>query len=94
LAAAPKSPAIMDTLGWILVQSDDPQRGFDLLKQAADAAPNQGDIRYHLAAAMRKQGKADDARKELEKLLADNAGVVNFTLKSDAEKMLKELKGG
>jgi putative PEP-CTERM system TPR-repeat lipoprotein len=94
LAAAPKSPAIMDTLGWILVQSDDPQRGFDLLKQAADAAPNQGDIRYHLAAAMQKQGKSDDARKELEKLLADNAGVVNFTLKSDAEKMLKELKGG
>ena len=94
LAAAPKSPAVMDTLGWILVQSDDPKRGYDLLKQAVDAAPNQGDIRYHMAAALRKQGKTDDARKELEKLLAGNESVVNFTLKSDAEKMLKELKGG
>jgi putative PEP-CTERM system TPR-repeat lipoprotein len=95
LTAAPQSPAVMDTLGWILVTSDDPKRGFDLLKKAVDAAPNQGDIRYHMAAAMQKQGLNDDARKELEKLLAaDNASVVNFTLKPDAEKLLKQLQGG
>ena len=95
LTAAPQSPAVMDTLGWILVTSDDPKRGFDLLKKAVDAAPNQGDIRYHMAAAMQKQGLNDDARKELEKLLAaDNTSVVNFTLKPDAEKLLKQLQGG
>jgi putative PEP-CTERM system TPR-repeat lipoprotein len=94
LAAAPNSPAIMDTLGWILVESDDAQRGFDLLKKAVEAAPNQGDIRYHMAAALQRQGRKEDARRELEKLLADNADMVNFTLKSDAEKLLKQLTGG
>jgi tetratricopeptide (TPR) repeat protein len=84
----------MDTLGWILVQSDDPQRGYDLLKKAVDAAPNQGDIRYHMAAALQRQGRTDDAKKELQKLLASNAGVVNFSLKPDAEKLLKQLQGG
>ena len=94
LAAAPQSPAVMDTLGWILVQTDDPNRGLDLLKKAADAAPNQGDIRYHMAAGLQRTGRSDDARKELEKLLASGDELQNFSTKADAEALLKQLKGG
>ena len=94
LAIAPQSPAVMDTLGWILVQTDDPNRGLDLLKKAADAAPNQGDIRYHMAAGLQRTGRTDDARKELEKLLASGDELQNFSTKADAEALLKQLKGG
>ena len=94
LAAAPQSPAVMDTLGWILVQSDNASRGLELLRKASDAAPNQGDIRFHMAAALHRTGRAEDARKELEKLLASAAEMQNFSKKADAEALLKELGGG
>ena len=48
----------------------------------------------YAAGTLTRQGKSADARKELEKLLADNEDVVNFSLKPDAEKLLKQLKGG
>jgi tetratricopeptide (TPR) repeat protein len=93
LAIAPQSPAVMDTLGWILVQTDDPNRGLDLLKKAATAAPNQGDIRYHMAAGLQKTGKTEEARHELQKLLTAKEEVVNFSTKAEAEALLKQLGG-
>jgi putative PEP-CTERM system TPR-repeat lipoprotein len=91
---APKSAAVMDTLGWILVQGGDAKRGMELLRKAVEAAPTQGDIRYHMAAALQRSGRADDARKELEKLLAGGERMENFSTKADAERLLRQLKGG
>jgi putative PEP-CTERM system TPR-repeat lipoprotein len=93
-AIAPQSPAVMDTLGWILVQTDDPNRGLDLLKRAASAAPNQGDIRYHVAAGLQKLGRTEEALRELQRLLAAREGeIVNFSTKAEAETLLKQLGG-
>jgi putative PEP-CTERM system TPR-repeat lipoprotein len=66
LALAPENPAVQDTLGWMLVEKGNLARGVDLLKKAAAAAPNAGEIRLHLAKALIKSGDKSGARHELE----------------------------
>ena len=65
---APGNAGIMDTLGWILVESGNGPRGLDLLARASDLAPNVYSIRLHFAKALLKAGRKDAARKELEVL--------------------------
>ncbi len=65
---------MIDTLGWLLVEFGDTNRGLVLLQEAATRAPHIAEIRYHMAAALAKTGRRDEARKELERLLrADSA---------------------
>lgn len=85
---APANPAVLDTLGWMLAEQGDTARALPLLKKAVDAAPNSGDIRYHLAATLHKSGDKASARKELEKLLADNK---SFAQADEAKALLKQL---
>jgi tetratricopeptide (TPR) repeat protein len=92
--AAPKSAAIMDTLGWILVQNGEADRGAEILKQASEAAPNAGDILYHRAAALERTGHRAEARKELERLLASADKLQGFSTRKDAEALLDQLKSG
>lgn len=65
---APGNPAIMDTLGSILAQGAEPERGLQLLGQAAELAPHAYQIRLNFAKALVKVGRKDAARKELEPL--------------------------
>ena len=65
---APEQPAIIDTLGWLLVGKGDTARGLELLKKANGLAPQNALIRLNLAKAMIKAGKKDDAKKELDEL--------------------------
>lgn len=52
LRAAPGNPSVMDTLGWVLVQSGkDKARGLKLLRDAAAKAPANATIREHLSRA-------------------------------------------
>lgn len=67
----PDKGEIADTLGWILVEQNQLNRGIDLLRDAASKAPEVRDIKYHLAAGLYKQGEADHARAMLAELLAD-----------------------
>jgi putative PEP-CTERM system TPR-repeat lipoprotein len=71
---AGEQPDVMDTLAWILVgkgsTNDDGARGLALLQKAHALAPKARDIRYHLAAALARQGDRAGARKELEALAA------------------------
>ena len=54
LKEAPKNPSVMDTVGWLLVQTGgDRARALALLRAAAAAAPQNPAIRQHLAAAER-----------------------------------------
>ena len=69
LAIAPGSPAVQDTLGWLLVDKGDVARGVELLKQAAARAPNAAEIRLHLAKALIKAGDRSGARSELEAIV-------------------------
>jgi len=66
---ATKAPAIVDTYGWILVQSGDLDEGARILKEAVDMAPKHQEIIYHLGFAQAKQGEKDDARITLQKVI-------------------------
>ncbi|WP_296951471.1 XrtA/PEP-CTERM system TPR-repeat protein PrsT [uncultured Massilia sp.] len=63
---------VLDTLGWLLVEQGNTARGLPLLQKASGLAPNAAEIRYHLAVGLHKSGDKQGARKELDKLLAQN----------------------
>lgn len=67
--AAPGSPAVGDTLGWILYQKGALDRAETLMTQAVKAAPDHAELHYHLGMVYLKQGKTADARRELEQAL-------------------------
>jgi predicted Zn-dependent protease len=75
-ALAPAHPAVMDTLGALLLEGGDPKRGVDLLRKATAAAPNVPDIRLNLARGLIKTGDRQGARAELDSLakLGDKYG--------------------
>lgn len=85
----PDNPATQDTLGWILVNAGQTQRGLDLLKKAVAKAPDALEIHWHLAAGLVKSGDRAKARQELEKLLGRGQ---KFPQESEARKLLDSLK--
>jgi putative PEP-CTERM system TPR-repeat lipoprotein len=90
---AGEQPDVMDTLAWILVEQgksrQDAARGLALLQKAHTLVPKARDIRYHLAAALAKQGDRAGARKELEALAA---GDMRFAQAEQARGLLAELR--
>lgn len=93
LVQAPNSPAIMDTLGWILLDPNTKNlsRALDLLRKAKSLAPRHGDIHYHFAVALNRNGKASEARRELQDLIDSQ---IKFSKIKEARDMLKKLRGG
>jgi putative PEP-CTERM system TPR-repeat lipoprotein len=85
---APDEPAVLDTLGWILVQQDRAVDGIGYLRKAAELAPQSPDIRYHVAAAHVRLGRVDEAREALRSLLANGAP---FAERAAAEALLASL---
>lgn len=85
---APQSAAVLDTLGWMLTEQGNTARALPLLQKAVALAPTAPDLRYHLAVALSKSGDKPNARKELEKLLADNK---SFSQIDDVKALLKTL---
>jgi putative PEP-CTERM system TPR-repeat lipoprotein len=88
LPASENRPEIMDTVGWIFVQNGKQEKGLNLLQDAAVHAPHIAQIRIHLAEALAKLGRKDEARKELERLLKDKK---SFAERDEAEVLLKGL---
>ena len=85
---APDNPAIMDTLGWILIEQGNTGRGLPLLQKAVSGAPEAGEIRYHFAAGLVKAGDNAKARKELETLLSSGK---SFPSREKAGTLLKQI---
>ena len=85
---APDQPAIIDTLGGLLVEKGDMARGLELMQKAVSLAPQAAAIRLNLAKALVKAGKKDEARKELDELakLGDK-----FPAQAEVDKLLKGL---
>jgi len=79
---------VLDTLGWLLVEQGNTARGLPLLQKASGMAPDAAEIRYHLAVGLSKSGDKQGARKELDKLLADNKP---FPQIDDARALLKSM---
>ncbi|OWY29804.1 XrtA/PEP-CTERM system TPR-repeat protein PrsT [Herbaspirillum robiniae] len=87
-AAAGDSAPVIDTLGWMLVEKGNVERGLPLLQKAVAAAPEALDIHYHLVLALLQSGDKARARSELEKLLASNKP---FPQSDEAKALLKKL---
>jgi putative PEP-CTERM system TPR-repeat lipoprotein len=87
-ALAPQSPAIADTLGWLLVERGDTKRGVEILAKAAAAAPNALEIRLHYAKALLKSGDKAGARTELEAVRGTSG---ESPQKTEAGELLKQL---
>ncbi len=88
---APQSSEIADTLGWILVNEGERERGLALLKEAAAQAPDQSEIRYHLAVALNAVGRRDEARRELETVVRSGRP---FNGLDEARRLLRALSSG
>ncbi|WP_434341013.1 XrtA/PEP-CTERM system TPR-repeat protein PrsT [Motilimonas cestriensis] len=69
---APDNAGVMDTLAVILLQKGDGITAERLLTRAAQFAPGDPDIQYHLAQAMIKNGKKEAAKVVLEKLISNH----------------------
>lgn len=83
---APDNPAVLDTLGWVLLEQGQLARALPLLQKAAAQAPAALDIRYHLAYGYFQAGKKAEAKKELDEVFATKR---NFS-QIDAAKTLRE----
>ncbi|MHB1186278.1 XrtA/PEP-CTERM system TPR-repeat protein PrsT [Thiobacillus sp.] len=90
LKLKPDNPAVLDTLGWVLIQRGQTGRGIKLLQQALSKAPDAAEIQYHLAVAFAKAGDRSRAQSELERLLASGAA---FPQEQEARAMLMQLQG-
>lgn len=65
LKLSPGHPAYADTLGWILVGKGQPESGLRYLREARLRSPENAEIRFHLAYALAKIGRKEEAREEL-----------------------------
>ena len=86
----PAEPLFNDTLGWILVKADQTDEGLRFLREARTRAALVPEIRYHLAVALQRQGRTDEALAELRNALRA-AG--DFDGRADAERLHEELGG-
>jgi len=68
----PHSPAISDTLGWLLVETGSPSEGLLYLRNAHSRAASDRGIRFHIASALASLERHDEALLELEAILADD----------------------
>lgn len=69
LAAAPENADVLDTVGWILLQSGKHEEALPLLQRSAELSPGNPSILYHLAIALRDSGDPVGARQRLERAL-------------------------
>ena len=89
LATDPNNVTMIDTAGWVAHQIGKPDRAVQLLRDARLRDPENGEIRYHLAAALVTSGRKAEARDELETALRGKTG---FDGRDDAEALLRTLK--
>lgn len=83
---APASPQVLDTLGWVKVQSGRVQEGLEILDGLA--SHEDPAIHYHLAAALALAGRETEARTRLETLLRTSD---SFREREEARLLLERL---
>lgn len=66
---SPNHPAYADTLGWILVSKGRTEAGLRYLREARLRSPQDAEIRFHLAYALNKIDRKNEARDELKAAL-------------------------
>jgi putative PEP-CTERM system TPR-repeat lipoprotein len=86
--AAPTVGEIADTYGWVLVQGGQRAEGLKVLEQAAARAPQNAEIRYHLASAYAATGDKKEATAMLTTLLQSGE---HFASRTQADDLLRSL---
>jgi len=76
------------------VREGDVEEGLKLLYAAADAAPDSGDIAYHVAYALHRTGKTQEAIDLMTRTLAADIPEQSFTEREKAEALLEEMREG
>ena len=89
--AAPKSPQIMDTYGWLLTRNKQPEKALPLLQKAASELKNTPQVEYHYAKVLADVGKRSEAAALLQTTLKKHA---KFEDRVAAENLLKQLENG
>ena len=84
------TPDVADTLGWILTTEGTADSALKYLESASKARPGNFDMQYHLAVALQRTGKSDEARSILRAIVTKQ---VEFDSKADAAKLLSQLGG-
>ncbi len=85
---APENPAILDTLGWILVKNSKNSEGLELLKRAYQSNKYDPSISYHLGKSYHLAGDVEKS-KELLQSVVDSG--IEFPEKLEAKALLAEL---
>lgn len=65
LKLSPNNASYADTLGWILIGKGQIESGLRYLREARLRSPENAEIRFHLAYALSKIGRKDEAKEEL-----------------------------
>ena len=69
-AIQPGDAGIIDTLGWLLVQSGQAEKGLGYLRDASARNSNSPEIRYHLAVALAALNRNEEAKQEVQRALS------------------------
>ncbi len=85
---APEHSGANDTLGWILVNKGQPERGLHYLRNAHARSSQDPEIRYHIAFALYRLQRHDEAKVELKEALRTNP---SFNGSEQAKKLLEKL---
>ena len=85
----PDRPEVVDTLGWILLNNGNTERGYNLIRSAFNGKPYSPNIIYHYAYALNSVGERQKAISHLTKLIQ---GDQVFESRGDAEKLLSALQ--
>jgi len=91
LKLGPENAAVVDTVGWIMVQEQKAAKGLPLLKKAATLAPKSPEIRFHYAQALATVGEKTLAKQELERLLVE---FPKFSERDKAMELLTDVRKG
>lgn len=86
---APEHPATLDTLGWILVDRGQIERGLPMLEKAHKLTPASPQILWHYAAALAKSGDRKAALAKLEGLIDSK---IEFAERQQALQLFDNLK--
>jgi tetratricopeptide (TPR) repeat protein len=83
------NPMHLDTLGWIYLKKNQVDLALPLIKRAAEKAPDDPSINYHLAQVYHAKADNDAARRHVEKALASERG---FSERDAAKNLLLSIE--
>lgn len=89
VAAMPEQADFLDTYGWILVESGEPERGLEVLRDAITRQSTNDEIRYHIALALVRLARPGAARRELAAAIGSSRP---FPSRSAAIALLEDLR--